>query len=172
MNPILTILFILQITQIISDSTVSYCQLENSSCLINGPLRYCSSETAPSTYQGLEELFSSNYQKYNIINIDQIQCGKDYEECTSISPEDIKDKCYNVSLSSGQCCYMKLKYQYNTKYGCYPIERNKKTIKDKIKELKKYYVGVKKISIKCDDGFYVKSNYFLFFIFLFILNYF
>ena len=145
MNPILTILLlILQITLISSDDSDSFYEcVKDSKCFINGPTQKClENSNYPNSYQEIEDIFNNVYATYNIININQIQCGSDFEKCASINPEDIKDKCYNVSLSAGQCCYMKLKYQHNTKYACYPIEKSKSVIKNKIKDLKKYYVDI------------------------------
>ena len=58
------------------------------------------------------------------------------------------------------CCYMKLKYKYNTKHACYPIAKNKKEIKEKIKKMKEYYIGIKGISIYCYENF-VKINFYV-----------
>lgn len=143
--------------------------IDRKQCFINGPVPQCSGTSIPSSYDEIENLFKENYIKWGILNIDQIQCGTNYEQCTSINPEDIKKKCYDISLNNGQCCYMKLKFKYNSKFACYPIEKNKKVIKNKIKELKEMYVGIKKISIKCDNAYFDKVNFYFLVFFIFIL---
>ena len=163
MKNILQIIFLLQISIILTqdedEKTLSQC-LKNNKCLINGPTQICKGDSSSITsYDQIENLFTDNVKGYKLTNINQIQCGTELEKCASIDPGDIDDECTNFPVGDLSCCYIKLKYKYNTKYGCYPIKKDKKTIKEKIKEMKQYYIGIKKISIYCNESF-VKFNFY------------
>ena len=153
-------LFLISIILTQDEVTLNEC-ISNGQCLINGPNLSCSDLiSTSSSYEDIENQFINLAKKYKLSNINQIQCGTKLEQCASIEPGDIDDECTNFSLDNGySCCYIKLKYKYNTKYGCYPIEKKKSTIKNKIKAMKEYYIGVKKISIYCDESF-IKINFY------------
>ena len=159
----LQIIFLFLISTILTQDevTLQNC-VNNGKCLINGPNATCSENSITiSNYGDLEKEFTNLAKKYKLSNINQIQCGTQFEKCASIEPGDIDDECFKDEYedSGYSCCYIKLKYKYNTKYGCYPIEKKKGTIKNKIKEMKEYYIGVKEISIYCDESF-VKFNFY------------
>ena len=163
MKTILQIIFLLQISIILTqdedEKTLSQC-LKNNKCLINGPTQICTNDSSSITsYDQIEQLFTEYVIVNKLSNINQIQCGSQLEKCASIDPGDIDDECTNFVMSDLSCCYIKLKYKYNTKYGCYPIKKDKKAIKEKIKEMKQYYIGIKKISIYCNESF-VKFNFY------------
>ena len=154
-------LFLISIILTQDEVTLNKC-ISNGKCLINGPKASCSenSISTSSSYKEIEKEFTNLAKQYKLSNINQIQCGTKLEQCASIEPGDIDDECTNFDLDNGySCCYIKLKYKYNTKYGCYPIEKKKSEIKTKIKEMKEYYIGVKKISIYCDESF-IKINFY------------
>ena len=165
MKTILQIIFLLQISIILTqdenEKTLSQC-LKNNTCLINGPTQVCKGDSSSITsYDQIEQLFNEYVIVNKLSNINQIQCGSELEKCASIDPGDIDDECTKFDMSGLDlsCCYIKLKYKYNTKYGCYPIKKDKKAIKEKIKEMKQYYIGIKKISIYCNESF-VKFNFY------------
>ena len=93
----------------------------------------------------------------NLVNVNQINCGTALEDCFKTSPTKgiVKDCTSNENLDNlgVSCCYMTVTYKNNKRYSCYPIKRDKNTIKNKIKELKNLYDGSKKISIDCYSSF-------------------
>ena len=96
---------------------------------------------------------------------------KEYNEedkCSQTEPtKDIKDDCIKGNKPENKvCCYMTIKYKYNTFYACYPVEKDKKKIEDKIKEIKKDYTDCKSISIDCKSSI---TKYNLIFLLLLIL---
>ena len=163
MKTLIQLILLFQILTIIltQEITLESCKSKNQ-CLINGATKQCGgSSTSISSYKVIESLFDENFKKYKLSNINQIQCGSVLEQCASIDPGDIDDECTNFDMKNDlACCYMKLKYKYNTKHACYPIAKNKKEIKDKIKKMKEYYIGIKGISIYCYENF-VKINFYV-----------
>ena len=143
MKTLIQLILVLQILTIIltQEITLESCK-SNNQCLINGATKQCGgSSTSISSYDVIESLFDENFKKFKLSNINQIQCGSVLEQCASIDPGDIDDECTNFDMKNDlACCYMKLKYKYNTKHACYPIAKNKKEIKEKIKKMKEYYV--------------------------------
>ncbi len=169
----LQIIFLFLISTILTQDEVTLNEcISKGQCLINGPNAYCSGDSisTSSSYKDIETHFTNLAKQYKLSNINQIQCGTKLEQCASIEPGDIDDECTNFDLDNGySCCYIKLKYKYNTKYGCYPIKKDKKAIKEKIQEMKQYYIGIKKISIYCNESFVKFNFYSLIFGFLFLI---
>ena len=91
-------------------------------------------------------------------------------DCLETQPtKGIKDDCLEGNIIEGmKCCYMTIKYKEGTTYGCYPIEKKKSVIKEKIKELKNIYKGSKSIKIDCSSSS-LKSYYALLFILIFFI---
>ena len=104
-----------------------------------------------SSYDDIEDYFTKNAKDQGIVNINQINCNTDYENCYRTEPtKGIKEDCTEIKVKDGSsCCYMTVKYKNNKKYACYPIKKDKNTIKSKINQLKEKYDGSKKISIDC-----------------------
>ena len=96
---------------------------------------------------------------WGLVNVNQINCGTPFEDCFKTEPtKGIREDCTsnenNINLNGkANCCYMTVTYKNNKRYSCYPIKRDKTTIKNKIKELKNIYDGSKKISIDCYSSF-------------------
>ena len=96
---------------------------------------------------------------------------KEYNEedkCYQTEPtKDIRDDCIKGNKPENKvCCYMTIKYKYNTFYACYPVEKDKKKIEEEIKEIKKDYTDCKSISIDCKSSI---TKYNLIFLLLLIL---
>ena len=128
-------------------------------CIINGTCfnsynSTCINLTANS-YSDIEEYFTKYAKENDIVNINQINCGTDYENCYRTEPtKGIKEDCTKIKVPDGSCCYMTVKYKNNKKYACYPIKKDKNAIQSKIKQLKEKYDGSKKISIDCYSSFF------------------
>ena len=83
----------------------------------------------------------------------------DYDRCLQTEPtKDIIEECTESNkLKDKVCCYMTVKYEYNSFYTCYPVEKDKKIIERKINEIKGDYDGCKSIRIDCKSSF-IKYN--------------
>ena len=80
---------------------------------------------------------------------------------------DNSDKCYQIEPTKGiiedctegailqneTCCYMTIKYKYNTFHACIPVIKDIKIINERIKILKDIYTGNKSIKINCYKSF-------------------
>ena len=97
------------------------------------------------------------------------------ERCWDTEPtKDIIDDCIKGNnlpndKEKETCCYMTIKYKYSNLYGCIPILKDAKIIKERIKELKVIYSESKSIKINCNTAF-IKLN--LMSILLFLMNFF
>lgn len=98
--------------------------------------------------------------------ISQLHCGTEYEKCINLAPDEgIEETCTNSTKSGSiSCCYMKVSYDKNKKYSCYPVKKDKDEIKALIDTLKKEYIGSKKISIDCYSQNISLSFFALFFV--------
>ena len=83
---------------------------------------------------------------------------------TEISPclltqplKDIKDDCYDENDKKNdrkKCCYVEVKFKYNTFVSCYPVDLESDNIRDVIAYLKEEYkVDSKSIKIDCYNSF-------------------
>ena len=83
---------------------------------------------------------------------------------TEISPclltqplKDIKDDCYDENDKKNdrqKCCYVEVKFKYNTFISCYPVDLESDNIRDVIAYLKEEYkVDSKSIKIDCYNSF-------------------
>ena len=80
------------------------------------------------------------------------------ERCYDTEPEkDIIEDCILGNkledVTGETCCYMTVKYKYNTLYACFPVYKDVKEIKKRIEVLKEIYVGNKSIKINCFTSF-------------------
>ena len=85
--------------------------------------------------------------------------------CLQTEPtKDIVEDCYDEKLSSGRiCCYMEIKFKYNSYYGCIPLDP--KEVKKEIKNKKNEY-DVKSLKINCNSFFISFKLLFLLLIYL------
>ena len=77
------------------------------------------------------------------------------KRCSQTKPlKGIIDDCVKGNKMEGEtCCYLELKYSYNSYYGCIPIDKeNLNIIKNKIEELKKERKA-DSAKIKCKSSF-------------------
>ena len=123
----------------------------NSQCLQNSKI------SSLKSWDDIEKIITTNN---DLVNVNQINCGTTLEDCFKISPtKGIAGDCTstenndNLKEYEAHCCYMTVTYKHNKRYSCYPIKKDKNTIKNKIKELKSKYDGSKKISIDCYSSF-------------------
>ena len=83
---------------------------------------------------------------------------------TEISPclltqplKDIKEDCYDENDKKNdrqKCCYVEVKFKYNTFVSCYPVDLESDNIRDVIAYLKEEYkVDSKSIKIDCYNSF-------------------
>ena len=109
-------------------------------------------------------------ESYNEVDLEQEETLSFPKKEGNISPNDlIEERCSQTEPLKGiiedcikgndmqgstkTCCYLELKYRYNSYYGCIPINKgNLEDIKDKIKELKKE-LNVDSAKIKCKSSF-------------------
>ena len=133
----------------------SNCLKEKNTCFNNYNSSCIELTKNINSWDDVEEFFETNAKKYDLVNINQINCGTEYENCYRTEPtKGIKQDCTEEKLSDGtSCCYMTVSYDNNKKYSCYPIKKDKNTIKNKIKKLKQQYDGSKKITIDCYSAF-------------------
>ena len=129
----------------------------------------------------LIEVDKSNYEemKYNSgEDIEELSCGTFFERCRQKYSNDIKENCYEVTLTDDdkkiikenyECCYMTLEFEENKKHECYPAIADKKKIKEIIKNLKeKDYYELKNAKIKCNKSQYINFGIFILFNILFL----
>ena len=146
---------------VISDETIGANETElscfNSSRCFDFYNSTCiSSNNNISSWDDIENIKNKN----GLVNVNQINCGTPLEDCFKTEPtkgiiEDCASDENNKNLKDYgvNCCYMTVTYKNNKRYSCYPIKKDKNTIKNKIKELKNRYDGSKKISIDCYSSF-------------------
>ena len=102
-----------------------------------------------------------------------------YNTTTPIYPEelnciltqpikDIKDDCYDENIDERRkCCYVEVKFKYNTYVTCIVIDIESENIRGKINNLTKIYqVDSKSIKIDCNKSFIKLS---LIFVILFFI---
>ena len=82
--------------------------------------------------------------------------------------KDIKDDCYIENIDdSKKCCYVEVKFKYNTYVICYPVDFEKFKIRDIISILtEEYKVESKSIKIDCNNSFIQLSLVFAILIFI------
>ena len=81
---------------------------------------------------------------------------------------NIKDDCYENIINRKRCCYLEVKFEYNTYIGCIPIDIESVNIKEEINGLKAgLYINSKSIKIDCNNSF-IKIS-FIFAILIFII---
>lgn len=119
------------------------------------------------SYKSIKESFNKTSYASSA-SISQVHCGTDSEKCLNQAPDEgIEVTCTKVPISDSEdasCCYMKVSYDKNKKYSCYPVKNDKDEIKALIEELKKEYIGSKKISIDCSTQNIALSFFGLFFV--------
>ena len=73
------------------------------------------------------------------------------DKCWDIEPTKgiIEDCILGVQLQNETCCYMTVKYKYNTLHACIPVLKDKNEIDRRIKILNGIYTGNKSIKINC-----------------------
>ena len=77
------------------------------------------------------------------------------KRCLETEPsKGIIDDCVEGNKMEGKiCCYLELKYSYNSYYGCLPLNKDDlKSIKNKVKELKEE-LKADSAKIKCKSSF-------------------
>ena len=139
--------------------------LGNGSCYFDIKDPLCIHTFNTTSYKSIKNSFnSSNYS--SSASISQVHCGTDSEKCLNQAPEEgIEETCTNVTIKGAEDasgCYKKVSYDKNKKYSCYPVKKDKDEIKELIEELKKEYIGSKKISIDCSSQNIVLSFFVLF----------
>lgn len=93
----------------------------------------------------------------------------DHDRCIQTEPtEDIIEECTigNILNDGYTCCYMEVKFKYSSYYGCIPVQKNLKKIKQKIREIKGDYRGHKSIDINCNSSYIKYSLFFVLFFFI------
>ena len=82
--------------------------------------------------------------------------------------KDIKDDCYDENIDERRkCCYVEVKFKYNTYISCIVIDIESENIRGKINNLTKIYkVDSKSIKIDCNKSFIKLS---LIFVILFFI---
>ena len=107
----------------------------------------------------LKEEFSIDYNETDRLKEEFSIDYNETDRCWQTEPtKDIIEDCTMGSkLEIETCCYMTVKYKYNSMYGCIPIMKDEKIIKERIKLLKKIYIGNKSIQIDC-FAYFVKSS--------------
>ena len=99
-------------------------------------------------------LTGEDSQDYVGYENNQETTNNNYSEirCLQTEPtKDIVEDCYDEKLSQGRiCCYMEIKYKYNSYYGCIPLDP--KEVKEEIKKKKKEY-DAKSLKINCNSFF-------------------
>lgn len=130
-----------------SDS--SYC------CFVDSPTKPTCQAFSFVDYEGFKSQVNEKFKELQITSIEQVHCGSVFERCINIAPDEgIDETCTNqTTILNTSCCYMKVKYDHGKTYGCYPVEKDKKKIKDVIKALKKEYIGSNSIKIDCSATF-------------------
>ena len=117
------------------------------------------------------KLKESNQDEYKSVTFEQLKCKTNGFLCRQRYSNDIKENCINAYKENDDkkdnCCYMTLDFKYNKKHECYPVPRDKDTIKDIINKLEDEYYGIKNIKIKCKSQ-YITFGFFLLFNILFL----
>ena len=93
----------------------------------------------------------------------------DHDRCIQTEPtKDIIEECTigNILNDGYTCCYMEVEFKYSYYYGCIPVQKNLKKIKQKIKEIKGDYYGYKSIDINCNSPYIKYSLFFVLFFFI------
>ena len=107
-------------------------------------------EIADKTISGIKEYISDKKDNEKLININQIHCGSAEEICINTVPtEGIMQDCSKVDVEGKKCCYMRMSFENNKVFSCYPAPDDKAQIKGIIENLKEKYEGLKSASIKC-----------------------
>lgn len=163
---LLIIISILSLThqncpQSLTNYSLTNCQTDNKSCCYLEGAQPACVEANTTSYEEMKKSLSG------MTSISQLHCGTKYEKCINQSPDEgIEKTCTDLTKDddSYKCCYMKISYDKNKKYSCYPVmKKNKDEIKKLIEELKNEYTGSKKISIDCSSQNIVLSFFVLFF---------
>ena len=89
-------------------------------------------------------------------------------KCLLTEPiKDIKDDCYEESIDREKCCYVEIKFKYNTYVSCIPVDFEQYNIRDIISYLKETYkVDSNSIKIDCNNSFIKLSLIFAILIFI------
>ena len=106
------------------------------------------SESSGSESSGSESSGSESSQESENIKLQK-------ERCSETQPlKGIKEDCFqgNSILSGETCCYMTVKYKTNEHYECIAVNKDLKSIKNQIQEIKKNYEGSKSIDIDCNSS--------------------
>ena len=93
----------------------------------------------------------------------------DHDRCIQTEPtKDIIEECTigNILNDGYTCCYLEVKFKYSYYYGCIPVQKNLKKIKQKIKEIRGDYYGYKSIDINCNSPYIKYSLFFVLFFFI------
>ena len=128
---------------------------DNYCCFVDSPLESKCKDFTFANYEEFKKLVSEQFSELKITSMEQVHCGSKFEQCINVAPDEgIDETCTNQTTILGtQCCYMKVKYDHGKTYGCYPVEKDKKTIKEVIKALKKEYIGSNSIKIDCSSKY-------------------
>ena len=146
-----------------NEKTLSDCR--DGKCFINNGAESSCVQLSTSSYKDLKKEITTRFNELGISDISQVHCNTTYEQCLDLAPTSgHKKKCtdFTIEESDEKCCYMKVEYEGNSKYSCYPARKDKKEIDSIIKVLKKEYIGSEKISIDC-SGKFVSLSVALFF---------
>lgn len=141
--------------------------LKQSRCYLEEATPKCLAANSVNTtsYEAMKKSLNALYQN---ASISQLHCGTSYEKCINLAPDEgIEETCTNFTKNisdSTNCCYMKVSYDKNKKYSCYPVKKDKDEIKALIDKLKIEYIGSKKISIDCYSQNMALSFFALFFV--------
>ena len=97
-----------------------------------------------------------------------MQNDTEVSRCLLTEPiKDIKDDCYGESTDREKCCYVEIKFKYNTYVSCIPVDFEQNNIRDVITYLKETYkVDSKSIKIDCNKSFIKLSLIFAILIFI------
>ena len=141
------------------EPTASYCISQESNphdycCFVDSPTHPTCLPLNFSNYEEFKTKVNETFSDLSITSMEQVHCGSDFEQCINVAPDEgIDETCTNQTTSITPCCYMKVKYAHGKTYGCYPVEKDKDTIKEVIKALKKEYIGSKSIEIDCSSKY-------------------
>ena len=121
--------------------------------------------TETSVTEEITEGHSDSSQKIDI----NYPIYNDHDRCIQTEPtKDIIEECTigNILNDGYTCCYMEVEFKYSYYYGCIPVQKNLKKIKQKIKEIKGDYYGYKSIDINCNSPYIKYSLFFVLFFFI------
>ena len=123
-------------------------------CFVDSPTNPKCLQLTFSNYEEFKTKVNEQFSHLSITSMEQVHCGSDFEQCINVAPDEgIDETCTNQTTPITPCCYMKVKYAHGKTYGCYPVEKDKDTIKEVIKALKKEYIGSKSIEIDCSSKY-------------------